>query len=87
MYFVYILQSEVDNGYYVGYTSTLEERIKQHNQGKTRSLKHRIPLNLVYYEEYENKKKAKARERQLKSWKGGEALKNLLKGSPRFQRG
>lgn len=84
MFYMYILQSEVDNGFYIGYTSNLEERLKQHNQGKTRSLKHRIPMKVAYYEEFNTKKEAKQREKQVKSWKGGNAFKNLLKGSPRL---
>ena len=86
MYFVYILQSRRDNGYYIGYTSYLEKRLEEHNSGKTRSLRHRLPLDLVYTEEFESKRDAKARERQIKMWKGGEPFKRLIGGSPRFQR-
>ncbi|MGC9363771.1 MAG: GIY-YIG nuclease family protein, partial [Fidelibacterota bacterium] len=43
MYYVYILQSEKDGGFYIGYTTDLIRRIQQHNAGKTRSLKHRRP--------------------------------------------
>ncbi|MCK9244949.1 MAG: GIY-YIG nuclease family protein, partial [Candidatus Marinimicrobia bacterium] len=35
MYFVYILQSQKDQGFYIGFTSNLEKRIKEHNAGKT----------------------------------------------------
>ena len=83
-YFVYILQSESDSGYYIGYTSNLVRRIREHNSGKTRSLKHRRPLRLVYFEEYSSKSDAEAREKQIKSWKGGAAFKQLLvESSPR----
>ncbi|MEE9466086.1 MAG: GIY-YIG nuclease family protein, partial [Candidatus Neomarinimicrobiota bacterium] len=80
-YFVYILQSESDSGYYIGFTSSLERRIWEHNSGKTRSLKHRRPLRLVYFEEYSSKSEAKAREQQIKSWKGGAAFRQLLDAS------
>ena len=86
MFFVYILRSKVDNGYYIGYTSDLNKRIREHNSGKTKSLKHRLPLELLYSEEYESKRDAKAREVQIKSWKGGDAFKNLLISSPRLRR-
>lgn len=86
MYFVYKLQSKVDDGYYIGFTANLDKRIKEHNLGKTKSLKHRLPFELIYSEEFEKKKNAKAREAQLKSWRGGDALKNLLRGSPRRRR-
>ena len=86
MFFVYILRSKADEGYYIGYTSNLDKRIREHNSGKTKSLKHRIPLELIYSEEFDTKKEAKAREEKQKSWKGGIALKNLLKSSPRLWR-
>ena len=86
MFFVYILRSKFDDGYYIGYTSDLNERIREHNSGKTKSLKHRLPLELLYSEEYESKRDAKAREAQIKSWKGGDAFKNLLISSPRLRR-
>lgn len=70
MYFVYILQSNKDNGFYIGYTSNFEKRIQEHNSGKTQSLKHRRPLKLIYFEEFITIKDAKAREKQIKFYKG-----------------
>jgi putative endonuclease len=87
MYYVYVLQSRKDSRYYIGYTADLDKRLKEHNSGKTRSLRHRLPMDLIYTEEYDIKKEAKAREQQLKSWKGGEAFRTLIKGSPRRWRG
>ncbi len=86
-YHVYILQSEVDQGYYVGYTKNLMRRLDEHNSGRTKSLKHRLPLALIYSESYSNKESAKARELQIKSWKGGAPFKALIEGSPRLRRG
>ncbi len=71
MYFVYVLQSRKDSSYYIGYTANLVKRIKEHNSGKTRSLRHRLPVDLIYYEEFENKRKTKDRENQIKSWECG----------------
>lgn len=85
MYFVYILKSEKDNGHYISHTSNLKKRLKEHNSGKTRSLRHRVPLRLVHSEVFKVKCEAKDRERQIKSYKGGKAFLKLL-GSPRFQR-
>lgn len=86
MFFAYILESKVDSGFYIGYTSDIQKRLREHNSGKTKSLRHRIPFELIYYEEFSTIKEAKAREKQFKSWKGGEALKYLLKSSPRLRR-
>jgi putative endonuclease len=69
MYYVYLIQSLVDNSYYVGMTSDLERRLKEHNNGKTKSIKHKVPFKLVYYEAYLDKTIARKREIQLKkSW-------------------
>ena len=78
MYYVYVLQSQKDFGYYIGFTEDIEKRIKRHNSGFTKSIKHRIPFKLVHQEEYLTKKEAKNREKQIKSYKGGEAFKRLI---------
>lgn len=79
MYKVYILQSLKDSKYYIGSTCDLRRRILEHNFGKTKSLKHRRPLKLLYFEEFENRRQAVKRERQIKSCKGGNEFKKLLK--------
>ncbi len=67
MYYVYIAQSLKDRGIYIGYTSDLKKRISEHNSGKTKSTKTRIPFRLVYYEAYLNKTDARKRELSLKN--------------------
>ncbi|MFQ5664184.1 MAG: GIY-YIG nuclease family protein [Terriglobia bacterium] len=84
-YFVYVLQSLRDNGYYVGFAQDIEQRLADHNAGKTRSLRGRRPLKLVHVEEYARKSEAKARERQIKSYKGGQAFRRLLQLASRHQ--
>jgi len=77
-YFVYILKSKKDLKYYIGFTSNIEARLAYHNAGRQRSTKHRIPFVLVYSEKYLTKSKALAREKQIKSYKGGNAFKKLI---------
>ena len=82
MHYVYILKSQKDNKIYTGYTDNLENRIEEHNSGKVKSTSSRLPLKLVYYEAYQNKKDAQAREKYLKG--GGKAkldLKRQIKNS------
>jgi len=67
MYYVYILQSEKDERLYVGYTQDLKRRLKEHNRGKTNSLKPRRPLNLLYYEEKRTLKEAIKKEKHFKT--------------------
>ena len=43
-----------DGTYYTGYTSDLEKRLKEHNDGKrgAKYLRGKIPVKLVYAKEY-----------------------------------
>ena len=66
MWFVYLLQSAVDASHYTGYTKNLRGRLFEHNTGKTKSIRHKLPLKLIYFEAYANKKLATKREYELK---------------------
>ena len=77
MYYVYILQSLKDSRLYIGYTSNLRLRFKQHLNGEVESTKYRRPLKLIYYESYFKKELAEERERKLKQF--GSAYVGLLK--------
>ena len=50
MYYTYVLQSEKDNAFYLGFPKDLKLRFEQHAKGQVDSTKNRRPLNLVYYE-------------------------------------
>ena len=79
-YFVYILQSEKDDKFYIGSTSNVDARLQYHNSGLQRSTRNRIPFKLVYYETVADKQTALKREKQIKAYKNGEAFKKLLEG-------
>ena len=79
-YFVYILQSQKDSKYYIGSSSNVDARLNFHNTGLQRSTRHRIPFILVCQEELANKTEALVREKQIKSYKGGEAFRKLIAG-------
>lgn len=79
MYYVYLLQSQTDQGWYIGYTSDLRRRIQEHNRGDTKSITHRKPFTLIYYEAYLHKMDAIGRERFLKSGGGRRFLKKQLR--------
>ncbi len=80
MFFVYVLRSLKDGTTYIGYTENLEKRLKQHNNGETRSLKNKTPLEIVYVEEYESKTEARKRELRLKnnSWEKEQLFKRIF---------
>ncbi|MCK5332256.1 GIY-YIG nuclease family protein [Candidatus Parcubacteria bacterium] len=81
MYYVYILKSKTTNWKYTGSCSDLKKRLKEHITGKVRSTKHYRPLKMIYYECFNNKKDATIEEHFLKTGKGKERLKFLLKNS------
>jgi len=83
MFYVYLIQSEVDSSFYVGYTSNLELRLKQHNNGETRYSSRKKPWFLVYSEVFENKTLALKRERFLKKQKNRDFYYQLIKSLDR----
>ena len=80
LYYVYVLQSLKDHRYYIGFTTDVEARLRFHNAGLQRSTRDRIPFRLVLYEAFATKEEALKREKQIKSWKGGAAFKQLIAG-------
>ena len=78
MHFIYILYSLKDHKLYKGYTSNLENRLKKHNSGGSKSTAKRKPFVLTHVEQFENKADALKRERYLKTLEGGSELKDYL---------
>lgn len=78
MVYVYILKSLRDNGFYIGICKNLKERLEKHNKGGARSTKARRPFKLLFSEEYSNYLRAREREKELKSYKGGVKFKKLI---------
>jgi len=50
MFYVYVLQSLRDKKLYIGFSTNLRNRIKDHNSGSTKSTKPRRPFRLLYNE-------------------------------------
>ena len=77
MFHVYLLKSESNNSFYIGYSSDLERRLAEHHQGKVYSTKRFAPWKLIYYESFLDEARAKEREHKLKQF--GSAYTGLLK--------
>ena len=80
-YCVYVLLSEKDKLLYIGYTSNLERRLKEHAEGKTTSTEPRRPLILIYCEYHLEKEDAQRREMYFKTSAGKKALKLMMRES------
>jgi len=77
MYYVYLLKSESNQSYYIGYSSDLKKRLAEHHQGKVFSTKRYAPWTLIYYESFFDEARAKEREQKLKHF--GSAYVGLMK--------
>ncbi len=66
--YMYILEC-ADGSYYTGSTTNLELRLQQHQSGEgANHTKKRLPVKLVYYEEFPRIDEAFYREKQVQGW-------------------
>ena len=67
-FYVYMLRCG-DGSYYIGHTDNMEKRLGEHQLGEgcvyTRS---RLPVELMWLQEFPSRDEAKAAESQLKGW-------------------
>lgn len=77
MQYIYLLKSKKTGEIYIGTSSDLKVRLKNHNEGRSKATKHGVPWTLVYYEAYLSKTDALRREHRLKHY--GASLAHLKK--------
>ena len=78
--FMYILECS-DGSYYTGSTTDLELRFRQHQAGEgANHTKKRLPVKLVYYEEFQRIDQAFYREKQVQGWRS-EKKKALIENN------
>ena len=77
-YFVYVIKSQVDGRIYVGFSSDVEKRLKEHNCGKTKSTKGFCPWVMIFKEEIPDRIEARKKEKYYKTGIGKEKLKNMV---------
>ena len=66
--FMYILEC-ADGSYYTGSTNNLEQRLQHHHIGKgSNYTKKRLPVRLLYFEEFQRIDDAFYREKQVQKW-------------------
>ena len=74
-YVVYAIKSQLDGRIYVGFSSDVEKRLKEHNSGKTKSTKGFRPWNIIFTEEHSDRIIAREKEKYYKTGIGKEKLK------------
>jgi putative endonuclease len=86
-FYIYIIQSKIDQSYYKGFSENYLERLNQHNDGWSKYTSRKKPWRLVYVELFESKSEALKREKTLKKYSHSQILmliqsqKNLLKNT------
>src|SRR3989344_4151588 len=82
MYTVYVLKSRKIARTYVGFTSDINKRLADHNNGRVSATKAHRPWVIVYTEECESLASAKNRELYWKRGGGRRLLGLIQNGSP-----
>ncbi|MDP3882816.1 MAG: GIY-YIG nuclease family protein [Candidatus Staskawiczbacteria bacterium] len=81
MYYTYVLKSQKDGKFYIGYSADLKKRFKEHTDGEVKSTKHRRPLDLIFYEAFKDRRDAQRREKYFKTEKGKSSLNQMVRFS------
>lgn len=64
--YVYVL-SLSNNTYYTGMTIDIARRLKEHNEGKSKSTRNYLPFKLLYYVQMHSQKEARWLEKKIKN--------------------
>lgn len=78
MWYTYFLLSLKDKKTYTGSTNNIQRRLREHNLGKVKATKNRIPLKLIYFEKFNTKKEARLREKYYKTCAGRKKMKKIF---------
>ena len=74
---VYVIRSLSKNFRYIGLTDSLDRRLGQHNDGRSKSTSPYKPFKLIYSEVLQDRKLARQPEKFLKSGVGRNFLNSL----------
>lgn len=77
IYYVYLIESDKDGVWYIGLSANPEERLKQHNAGKSKFTKGHIPWKLLYQEKVGALKDARKKEKYYKISGGKRRIKKI----------
>ncbi len=78
MWYVYILRSAKDDGFYVGSTGDLRRRMREHASGQSRSTRNRGQLELEAYIAVREESTARELEKYLKTGSGIATLRKRI---------
>ena len=78
MFYVYIIYSKTADKYYVGSCQSIEQRMNDHLNSRSKYTKMSKDWELKYYEEFETRSEANHREMQIKKMKSRIYIEKLL---------
>lgn len=80
MWFVYALYNPLVGKIYIGETGDIVRRLHEHNEKRGNHFTAKVDgnWNLIYKEQVESRKQALVREKQLKSYRGREFIKQYI---------
>jgi putative endonuclease len=76
--YVYVLRSERNGRYYIGYSADLATRLATHNAGHVKATRNLRPWVLVYSEAHADETSARKREWSLKASKSRRLIERLI---------
>jgi putative endonuclease len=81
MYYLYIIQNNLNQSYYIGHTKNIEERVKRHNEGRSKYTAQKRSWSMVYQEIFQTRGEAMKREKEIKEKKSKKYIENLVRTS------
>jgi len=78
MSYLYILQSEKAQRYYIGTTDNLDDRVVRHNRGNVLSTKAYTPWTLVFHKQYDTLSAARTAEYKFKRFKNRKIIDRIV---------
>lgn len=77
--FVYILKSKRNGSYYIGSTKNVNNRYKEHCDGRVIATKYLLPVELEFYKKYQTIKEARKIEYKLKKFKSRKIIERIIR--------
>lgn len=65
--------------YYVGSTRNIKKRFSDHQKGKVKYTKSRLPVKLIFLKSFERYSQALSFEKKIKSWKKRSSIEKMIK--------
>ena len=79
MAYVYILKSHRSGSYYVGSTSDMERRLREHQNGEGYTTRKFLPFSLILAHEYDTIQDARQVEHKIKKMKRKDYIDKIVK--------